>query len=236
MKSGATATSANAPSIVKAATRSPVSRRVPPTSLPGTNGKSGLIWYSPRVCSTSGNETPAECTSTTTPLPGVTMCDGSGSGMSTSSRAPSGPFRFVIWIARMARDAMGRRAAPSVAYRDRRLLLVRNPARADPHRRLADQRLNQLERLAVPSGGGGCPARGAMGDLDVARRGVGRQHPQEATQLEPARGRPGQPPLHAEIGAPAFQRRVLAGADHQRRVRVQILASLILDLVVVGAK
>jgi hypothetical protein len=29
------------------------------------------------------------------------MCDGSGSGMSTSSRASSGPFRFVIWIARM---------------------------------------------------------------------------------------------------------------------------------------
>ena len=39
-------------------------RTVPPTSLPGTNGRSGLNWYSPRVCSTSGNETPAAFTST----------------------------------------------------------------------------------------------------------------------------------------------------------------------------
>ena len=49
-----------------AATRSPslsgepsgALRTVPATSLPGTNGSGGLIWYSPRVWSTSGNETP----------------------------------------------------------------------------------------------------------------------------------------------------------------------------------
>ena len=40
-------------------------RTTPATSLPGTNGSGGLIWYSPRVCSSSGNETPAACTSTT---------------------------------------------------------------------------------------------------------------------------------------------------------------------------
>jgi hypothetical protein len=49
-KAGATAVSANAPSAVKAATRSPGSRplpvgalrTIPPTSLPGTNGSGGL--------------------------------------------------------------------------------------------------------------------------------------------------------------------------------------------------
>ena len=60
----------------KAATRSPGLRpepsgalsTTPPTSLPGTKGSGGLSWYSPRVWSTSGNETPAACTSTSTPL------------------------------------------------------------------------------------------------------------------------------------------------------------------------
>src|SRR4051812_24977586 len=93
-----------------AATRSPsltaapdgALRTTPATSLPGTNGSGGFIWYSPRVWSTSGNETPAACTSTSTPSPGVSMWDGSGSGMSTSFRAPSGPLRSTIWIARMA--------------------------------------------------------------------------------------------------------------------------------------
>src|SRR4051812_43664478 len=90
-----------------AATRSPSARpqpggalrTTPPTSLPGTNGSSGLNWYSPRVCSTSGNDTPAACTSTTTPLPGVSMCDASGSGTSTTASAESGPSRLVIWTA-----------------------------------------------------------------------------------------------------------------------------------------
>jgi hypothetical protein len=57
MNSGATATSANPPSMQNAATRSPsftpapsvAARTTPPTSLPGTNGMSGLTWYSPRV-------------------------------------------------------------------------------------------------------------------------------------------------------------------------------------------
>ena len=69
---------------------------MPATSLPGTNGSGGLIWYSPRVCSTSGNDTPAASTSTSTPLPGVSMCDASGSGTSTSRSAESGPLRSAI--------------------------------------------------------------------------------------------------------------------------------------------
>ena len=32
--------------------------RRPPPRCPGTNGSSGLSWYAPRVCSTSGKETP----------------------------------------------------------------------------------------------------------------------------------------------------------------------------------
>ena len=92
-KAGATAVSANAPSAVKAATRSPgarpesagADRTTPPTSLPGTNGSGGLNWYSPRVCSTSGNDTPAACTSTTTASSpgGESGWLGSGSGSST---------------------------------------------------------------------------------------------------------------------------------------------------------
>ena len=65
--SGATAVSAQAPSAQKAATRSPAFTAAPsgaltttpPTSLPGTNGIGGFIWYSPRVCSSSGKDTPA---------------------------------------------------------------------------------------------------------------------------------------------------------------------------------
>ena len=81
MCSGATATSANPPIMQNAATLSPGAmpvpsgalRTIPPTSLPGTNGRSGLNWYWPRVWSTSGKDTPAACTSTITPLPGVIM-------------------------------------------------------------------------------------------------------------------------------------------------------------------
>src|SRR3954453_2039148 len=91
-----TARSAYPPSTLKPATRSPVSTRVPATSLPGTNGSSGFIWYSPRLISTSGKFTPAMCTSTRTPAPG------SGSGTSTSCTA-FGPSREVTWIARMHR-------------------------------------------------------------------------------------------------------------------------------------
>src|SRR4051812_45808741 len=94
-----------------AATRSPgctaapsgALRTIPATSLPGTNGSGGLNWYSPRVCSTSGNDTPAAWTSMTTPLPGVSMCDAEGSSASTSSRALSGPVSCVIWMARIGR-------------------------------------------------------------------------------------------------------------------------------------
>src|SRR3954467_2212577 len=109
----------------KAATRSPsltaapagALRTVPATSLPGTNGRSGWIWYSPRVCSTSGNETPAAWTSITTPLPGVSGCDGSGSGRSASVSADSGPLRSVIWTARMARERIsGTEAVPQMHH------------------------------------------------------------------------------------------------------------------------
>ena len=44
-------------------------RTVPATSAPGTNGRSGLSWYWPRVCSTSGNDTPAALTSISTTSP-----------------------------------------------------------------------------------------------------------------------------------------------------------------------
>jgi hypothetical protein len=89
--SGATAVSAKPPSAQKAATRSPACTcapagalsTTPATSLPGTNGSGGLSWYWPRVCSSSGNDTPAACTSTSTPAPGVSGCEASGSGSST---------------------------------------------------------------------------------------------------------------------------------------------------------
>src|SRR5215210_3300390 len=122
------------------ATRSPsftdapsvAERTTPPTSLPGTNGRSGLIWYSPRVCSTSGNDTPAACTSITTPLPGVSGCDGSGSGRSTCSRADSGPVRSAICTARMARERTSR---GRTCARTHRVLAGRTWART--HRVLA---------------------------------------------------------------------------------------------------
>src|SRR4051794_5503812 len=94
-------TSANPPSMGNAATRSPAarpsasSRTIPATSLPGTNGSSGLIWYIPRVCSTSGKDTPAARTSILTPSP-------LGSSMSASF-SDSGPPSSTIWIARIER-------------------------------------------------------------------------------------------------------------------------------------
>src|SRR3954454_7477435 len=84
-----------------AATRSPAlnapasERTVPATSLPGTNGRSGLSWYWPRDCSTSGKDTPAARTSILTPSP-------LGSSMSASC-SDSGPPSSTIWIARIDR-------------------------------------------------------------------------------------------------------------------------------------
>src|SRR3982751_2130036 len=83
-----------------AGTRSPPrkppasARTSPATSQPGVNGSSGRIWYSPRVCSTSGKTTPAYSTSTST-----WSCVGVGSGTSWISTA-SGPVRAVITAAR----------------------------------------------------------------------------------------------------------------------------------------
>ena len=74
MSGWVTAYSANPPSMQNPATRSPGAKpepsgadtTSPATSEPGTNGSSGLSWYSPRVCSTSGKETPAARTRTST--------------------------------------------------------------------------------------------------------------------------------------------------------------------------
>src|SRR4051794_12017160 len=96
-----------------AATRSPglrslpsgAERTTPPTSLPGTNGSGGLTWYSPRVWSTSGNDTPAACTSTSTDESGAIGCE-VGSSTSSRRRAESGPVSSVIWRARMARQSI----------------------------------------------------------------------------------------------------------------------------------
>src|SRR3954447_21160957 len=148
--SGETATSAHPPSIGNAATRSPglspdsseASRTVPATSLPGTKGRGGLSWYSPRVCSSSGKETPAASTSTSTPLPGVSMCDASGSGTSTSRRADRGPLRSTIWIAFIERASPGPllllAAGPVHVERDH-LLDAGGPVRV-PHRPQVDRR------------------------------------------------------------------------------------------------
>src|SRR4051794_14450825 len=117
----------------QAATRSPCAtaapagalRTTPPTSLPGTNGSGGLSWYSPRVWSTSGNDTPAACTSTSTPSPGVSMCDASGSGTSASCSAESGPVRSVIWRARI--DGTLSRAAMTIVGRELTVVLREGP-------------------------------------------------------------------------------------------------------------
>src|SRR4051794_21082409 len=106
-KAGATTTSANPPLMQHAATRSPSDRpepsgalrTTPPMSDPGTNGRSGLYWYSPRVWSTSGKATPAACTSITTPEPGVSGCSAGGSGRSATDRADPGPLSSGIWSA-----------------------------------------------------------------------------------------------------------------------------------------
>src|SRR4051812_21458381 len=101
MAASAATASASPPVTGRAATRSPArkpwasARTTPDTSQPGVNGSSGLRWYSPRVCRTSGKVTPAYSTSTST------WCGpGTGSGRSRTS-TPSGPVNAVITAARM---------------------------------------------------------------------------------------------------------------------------------------
>lgn len=102
MAGSAATTEAKPPRNGKAATRSPsvnslptgADRTRPATSEPGTNGRSGVIWYWPRVSSTSGKQTPAAATSTTTFELSV------GSGRSSTSTA-AGPSRLVTMAARM---------------------------------------------------------------------------------------------------------------------------------------
>ncbi len=101
MRASTATVSAKPPTTGIADTRSPArnpfpsARTTPDTSQPGVNGTSGRSWYSPRVCSTSGNETPAYSTSTST-----WWSFGVGSGTSRTSTAP-GPERAVIIAARM---------------------------------------------------------------------------------------------------------------------------------------
>src|SRR5262245_2522910 len=87
------------------------------------------------------------------------MCDGSGSGMSTSARADSGPVRSTIWTARMARERISARRT-----------------RARPHRVLAVRRAPELHhgvgaprapalRVYIPA-----EARESMPNADVGRK------------------------------------------------------------------
>ena len=74
----------------------------------------------PRLCRSSGKETPAAWTSTSTPSPGVSMCEASGSGSSTSCSALSGPVSWVIWIALIG-GIMSERPAAGLALLTRAL-------------------------------------------------------------------------------------------------------------------
>ncbi len=67
-------------------TPGPTAATTPATSLPGTKGVGGLIWYRPWQMSPSTKFTPAAFTSTTTcPSPGT------GSARSSSTSVSSGP-------------------------------------------------------------------------------------------------------------------------------------------------
>src|SRR5262249_42486797 len=115
-KTGAAATSANAPIGVVAATRWPGARplpsgalrTVPAISLPGTNGAGSLIWYSPPVTSIATKPTPAASTSIN-----ARPSAPSGSGISSSFRA-EGPSVSRRNSARMARDHMLRQMNPDL--------------------------------------------------------------------------------------------------------------------------
>ena len=119
-KSGDATVSAKPPIMHIDATRSPGARSLPAgalrtapaTSEPGMNGSSGLSWYRPRLCSTSGNETPAASTSTiTTPPSGRQRVHRLGlRHLDQLQRA--GPVSSLIWTARIAASyTPARRAA-----------------------------------------------------------------------------------------------------------------------------
>ena len=88
VKAGATAISANAPNATVAQTRLPPA--TPATSMPGTNGSGGRIWYSPLVTSQSTKPTPAAWTSIATMPSGA-----SGAGKRPRGAGPRG--RCVSW-------------------------------------------------------------------------------------------------------------------------------------------
>ena len=67
-------------------TSGPTATTCPATSLPGTKGSVGLIWYCPATKRPSTKFTPAASTATVT-WPGP----GSGSGRSSTRRTEGGP-------------------------------------------------------------------------------------------------------------------------------------------------
>src|ERR1700722_1923914 len=101
---------ANPPKPTEASTRSPTVTLLtsgptattwPATSLPGTKGREGLIWYCPATKRPSTKFTPAASTATTT-CPGP----GSGSGRSSTRSTDGGPNSWQT-AAGTARDANG---------------------------------------------------------------------------------------------------------------------------------
>src|SRR5262245_46062946 len=205
-----------------AATRSPsrtgapsgALRTTPPTSLPGTNGRSGLTWYSPRVWSTSGNETPAACTSTTTPPSGAIMCAGPGSGRSTSLSAESGPVSSAIWIALIGGNLVGR------AGRALRGLAAGVPQRVEQGLAGAgdgwQQRQEAAQTVAQP--------RGELRALAAARAGEALLQPAEQRERDLVRAVAAQRPARRSAldgGAELHQPGLLVA----RRTRVPALAA-----------
>src|SRR3954471_4408948 len=113
-----------APTRAPAEKPSVASTTVPATSPPGTNGSSGFIWYCPRDCSRSGNDTAAARTSITTPAPGDMKWLGSGSGRSVSSSA-SGPSSAEIWKARIAAEPYAQNGVGGAGRATPRVIVAR---------------------------------------------------------------------------------------------------------------
>src|ERR1700712_432999 len=178
----AATTSPNPPRPGNAATRSPAEkpdpsgadRTMPATSEPGVNGNGGLIWYSPRLCSTSGNVTPAAWTSMRTiPSP-------EGSSTSTTSSA-DGPSRLVICTARMAETlvhAAGGLRNGLAGGRGRGTATARLAVACRPSDDVADllprdaAQVHLVGAVGEPEGAGTGPHAGERGGLGDAHAAV----------------------------------------------------------------
>ena len=159
-KSGATATSANAPSMQHAATLSPsrtlapsgaLARSRPPRCRVRTAAAAspGVL---PRVWRTSGNDTPAVCTSTITPRPGVSMCD-AWARAHPPRRAPTrgrSGRRSVRLASRGNVHQLGERVLARAACSPSRLRQMHHGARAPrpPALAVAVRRAQPRERVA----------------------------------------------------------------------------------------